>query len=283
MKPSAFDYAKPRTLQDTFALLARHGEDAKIVAGGQSLLPAMNMRLAAPAILVDISAIPDLAGISVQGGRLRIGAATRQRELETSPDVARHAPLLAKAIPYVAHAAIRNRGTVGGNLAHADPASELPACMVALGAAINIAGPNGTRTVAADSFFRGVYETDLKQGEVLVSVDIPIPSPDIRVSFQELVRRHGDYAMVGLAAVAKVVDGKIPNARFVFFAVSDRPVLAAAAARAVAGKSSAAAAKAAQDALAQDIEPAGDLHTSGPTKLHLARVLIGRAIAELTS
>jgi carbon-monoxide dehydrogenase medium subunit len=270
-------------LNDALGLLARHGEDAKIVAGGQSLIPAMNMRLAAPALLVDIGAVPELAGISRHGNGLRIGAAVRQREIETSADVARLAPLLARAAPHIAHAAIRNRGTIGGNLAHADPASELPACMVALRATCNIAGPNGTRAVAAESFFRGVYETDLKPGEILVSVDVPALSDNVRVSFNELARRRGDYAMVGLAAVAKVAGGILSDARFVFFAVADRPVRAAAASRAAEGQRGPAAAEAARAALDNDLDPAGDLHTSGPTKMHLARVLFGRAIAELIS
>lgn len=283
MKPSAFDYAKPRTLSDALALFTHHGDGAKFVAGGQSLIPAMNMRLAAPDVLIDIGGLAELGGISMKDGMLRIGAGVRQREIEMSADVARHAPLVAKAMPHVAHAAIRNRGTIGGNLAHADPASELPACMMALQARMNIAGPKGARAVAAETFFRGVYETDLKAGEILTSIDVPVLTPGQRVFFDELARRRGDYAMVGLAAVAKAADGSLADVRFVFFAVADRPVLATAAAKAVEGKPGASAALAAQDALAHDLEPAGDLHTSGPTKLHLARVLLGRAIAELTN
>ena len=279
MKPSAFDYAKPRTLSDALALFTHHGDGAKFVAGGQSLIPAMNMRLAAPDVLIDIGGLAELGGISMKGGMLRIGAGVRQREIEMSADVARHAPLLAKAMPHVAHAAIRNRGTVGGNLAHADPASELPACMMALGARMTIVGSGGARTVAAESFFRGIYETDLKPGEILTSIEVPVLAAGRRVWFDELARRRGDYAMVGLATVA---DKFLADARFVFFAVADRPVLAGATAKAVAGKSGEVAVKAGQEALVHDLNPAGDLHTSGPAKLHMARVLLGRAIDELT-
>ncbi|MBM3566432.1 MAG: xanthine dehydrogenase family protein subunit M, partial [Alphaproteobacteria bacterium] len=218
-------------------------------------------------------------GIALKDGALRIGAGVRQRDIETSPDVARHVPLLARAVSFVAHAAIRNRGTIGGNLAHADPASELPACMVALGARMNIVGPGGNRAATADSFFRGIYETDLKPGEILTSVDVPVMPSGRRAWFDELARRRGDYAMVGLVAVA---DKSLVDARFVFFAVADRPILAVAAAKAAAGQTGEAAVKASREALTHDLNPAGDLHTSGPTKMHLARVLIGRAIAELT-
>jgi aerobic carbon-monoxide dehydrogenase medium subunit len=162
VKPAAFAYVRAASLDQVFDLLARHGDEARLLAGGQSLVPTLNLRLSAPAVLIDINGLDELAGISVENGGLRIGALTRQRTVEESDEVARHSPLLKMAMPHIAHPAIRNRGTVGGSIAFADPAAELPACAVALGAKIELRGPEGSRTVAADRFFHGLYETDLR-------------------------------------------------------------------------------------------------------------------------
>src|SRR5579863_7011332 len=174
MKASAFSYARATSVGNALELLVAHGDRAKVLSGGQSLMPAMNLRLIAPELVVDIGGIAELRGITVGDGVLRIGALTRHVDLQRSPDVAAQAPLLTEAIAHVAHPAIRNRGTVGGSLAHADPASELPACMVALNATIVIAGPNGERRVAAKDFFRGIYETALSAQELLIAVEVPI-------------------------------------------------------------------------------------------------------------
>ena len=190
MKPAPFAYVRAGTLDDVFRLLDEHGDGARILAGGQSLMATLNMRLSAPELLVDIGRAPGLAGIEDTGDALRIGAMTRHADMEASGLVAAHAPLLASAMPHVAHPAIRNRGTFGGSIAFADPAAELPACAVALQARMTIAGRDGTRTVGADSFFRGLYETALGPGEVLTAVEVPKIAPGWRSGFMELARRH---------------------------------------------------------------------------------------------
>ena len=197
MKAPDFAYAKPATLAEALDLLARPG--AKALAGGQSLIPSLNMRLSAPELLVDIGGLPGLSGISAQGGAVRIGALATHAEIGQSELVAREVPLLAKAVPHVAHAAIRNRGTLGGSLANADPAAEYPACAVALEAVIHVAGKSGSRQVRATDFFKGLFETALKEGELITAVDFPAAKAGDRSVFLELARRHGDYAIVGLA------------------------------------------------------------------------------------
>ena len=281
MKAPAFAYVKPASLQDVFDLLERYGDDAKLLAGGQSLLAALNMRLAAPGVLIDINALTGLSGIRVAGGTVAIGALTRHRAVETSPDIAHHLPLLAQALPHVAHAAVRNRGTFGGSIAFADPSAELPACSVALGAQFVIAGRSGERRVPARAFFKDLYETDLRPGELLVAGEFPMLAPGYRSAFQELARRHGDYAIVGLAAHAKVSGGALSDARLAFFGVGATPVLAHAAAQALEGKPIADAIAAAQAALDGELEPYGDIHNSAAARLHLARVLLGRVVGDL--
>ena len=197
MKAPSFAYAKPRSLDEVFALAEKHGEDAKLLAGGQTLLATLNMRLSSPALLIDITGLPGLAGIEVKGNTLRIGALTTHRTIEQSPEIARHLPLLAQAAPHIAHVAIRNAGTLGGSLAHGDPAAEWPACCVALDATIVIAAKSGERRVKAREFYRGLFETALGAGEVITAVEFPIPGAGYRSAFLELARRHGDYAIVG--------------------------------------------------------------------------------------
>jgi aerobic carbon-monoxide dehydrogenase medium subunit len=280
VKPAAFAYVRAASLDQVFDFLARYGEDARVLAGGQSLIASLNLRLSAPAVLIDINGLSELAGIAVENGALRIGALTRQRAIEVSSAIADDAPLLRMAMPYIAHPAIRNRGTIGGSMAYADPAAELPACAVALGARIELRGPDGTRTVEAAAFFRGL--TDLRPGEVVSAVTIPRSEPGYRGAFAEFARRHGDYAMIGLAGHARVDGRRLADVRLVFFGVGGQPVPAAAASAVLeAGAIDHAAVAAAQDALAEDLDPTADLHAGAATKLHLARVLTARVVGQL--
>ena len=282
MKPSPFAYTKPSTLDTVFDLLATHGEGAKLLAGGQSLIPTLNLRLSSPGLLIDINGLKQLSGITLDGGVIRIGALTRHAEVERSPEIARHLPLLAEAVTHIGHAAIRNRGTLGGSLAFADPAAELPACAVALDATLVLASRKGNRRVSASDFFKGLYATDLRPGEILAAAEFPVLAPGHRSRFAELARRHGDYAMVGLAAHARVSGETLSDLRLVFFGVGSKPVVAVAAARVLEAQpvTNAGIAGAAV-ALAKDLDPPDDLNGSGATKLHLAGVLLGRVAAAL--
>src|SRR5258708_2767885 len=202
MKAAAFAYARATSVANALELLAVHGDKAKVLSGGQSLMPAMNLRLVSPELVVDIGELAELRGIAVNGDVLTIGALTRHVDVLKSPEIAAHAPLLREAVSHVAHPAIRNRGTLGGSLAHSDPASELPACMVALGATIIVRGPRGERRIPANEFFTGIYETALSPQELLVAVEAPVAQKDSTHFFDEFPRRHGDYAIVGLPAQA---------------------------------------------------------------------------------
>ena len=281
MKASAFSYARADSVADAVRLLAVHGDGARLLAGGQSLMSAMNLRLLAPDWLIDIGAIPDLRGITMTGATIRIGAGTRHAEIAGSPEIATHLPLLAQAIAQVAHPAIRNRGTLGGNLAHADPASELPACMLALDAVIIAAGPDGERRIAADAFFTGIYQTALRASELLVAVEIPVPASGAVCFFHEFARRQGDYAIVGLSAQALLTDGALGDLRLAYFAAGDRPTLAVKAARELTGALTPERLAAAQAALADDLSPHDDQQATAAMRLHLARVLLGRGVAAL--
>ena len=282
MKAPAFSYARPHSLDEVFNLLARYGDDARLLAGGQSLLASLGMRLSAPAVLVDINGLKELAGIRVEGASVRVGALARHREVERSPEIARHLPLVARAMPHVAHAAIRNRGTFGGSICLADPAAEWPACAVALDATFVLAGRGGGRRVKAREFFRGLYETALAPGEILVAGEFPKIAPGERAAFGELARRHGDYAIVGLAAQARVEGDRIAGASLAFFGVGATAALAPRAAGELEGRPcTPAVIAAAQQALGADLDPFDDVHHSAATKLHLARVLLGRVVGEL--
>jgi carbon-monoxide dehydrogenase medium subunit len=284
MKPAPFHYEKPASLDAVFSLLDKHGDNARILAGGQSLLATLNMRLSAPDLLIDITGLDTLRGIAVDGGFLRIGALTTHAEVKGSADVAMHAPLLAQVMPFIAHPAIRNRGTFGGSLAHADPAAELPACMLALDAEMEIAGASGKRSVRAADFFQGLYETDLKPGEVLISVAIPVLSAGYRSGFSEFSRRSGDFAMAGLAAHAKLENGVLSDVRLAFCGVDIRAIRAAAAERALEGKPlNANLLDEAKARLADDLDPPDDLQASGKMKIHLSQVLLGRVLSAMSS
>ena len=272
LKAPPLAYACARSTDELFGLLAEHGDGARILAGGQSLVASLNLRLSEPQVLVDISKLEGLSGIGVADGVLTIGALARHVDIERSAVVAAHAPLLAQAVRHVAHPAIRNRGTIGGSLALNDPAAEYPACAVALGATLRLRGPSGVRRVPAAEFFQGVYATALRADELLEAVEIPVRAPGERSVFTELSRRHGDYAMVGLA-----VHGVPSQPRCVFLAVGNGPVDARQAAAAFASGG----VEAAQAALRRDLDPHGDLNASPATRLHLAGVLLGRALREL--
>jgi len=279
MKAPRFAYARPASVAEALALLAEHKGDARVLAGGQSLVPMMNFRLAAPKVLVDINRIAALTGIKVTRNHVRIGALTRQIELERSADIARHLPLIAAAMPHIAHPAIRNRGTFGGSCALADPAAELPACAIALGAIFVVAGKRGERRIGAEDFFKGLYATALKAGELLVAAEFPLPKPGYASAFGELARRHGDYAMVGVAAHGSTQGQKFSDMRVVFFGVEDRPGRTARLERALDGQP--ATQMTVESAIAEldaDLSPRADLHGSAATKLHLAKVLAARVL-----
>ena len=240
----------------------------------------MNFRVAAPKVLVDINRIGSLTGIKVTKSFVRIGALVRHVELERSADVAKHLPLVAAAMPHVAHPAIRNRGTFGGSCALGDPAAELPACTLALGATFVVAGKKGERRIAAQDFFKGLYATALKPGELLVAAEFPLPKPGYASAFGELARRHGDYAMVGVAAHGLRKVGKFSDMRVAFFGVGDRPQRASGFERALEGQPAVDGALAKLDA---DLEPRADLHASAAMKLHLAKVLADRVLGGLAA
>lgn len=285
MKPAPFEYLAPDSLAAALEALAHAagtGGDAKILAGGQSLIPVMNFRLAEPALLIDVNRLAELDFLeSENGGGLRIGALVRQRRLERDPLVAREAPLLHEAMPFVAHPQIRNRGTFGGSLAHADPAAELPAIAVALGARFRLRKAGGDRWVDARDFFAGLFTTLLEPDEMLTEAVIPPLPPRTGWAFLEIARRHGDYAQVGVAAVVTLDEtGRCRAARLVYLSVGDGPVVAAAAAGMLAGEelSAAAIAAAAEKAACDEMDPLGDIHATPEFKRHLARVLTGRAL-----
>jgi len=286
MKPPPFEYHRPGTLDEGLSLLAQHGSDAKVLAGGQSLVPAMNFRLARPAVLVDLSQIAELRGVGTNDkGSLRIGAMTTQRAVELSHDVAQQCPLLHETMPWIAHPQIRNRGTIGGSLAHADPAAELPAVMTALDATMLVSNVNGSRRVPASDFFTGLFSTALEPGDVLTAVLLEGDhgGNDTRygTAFTEIARRHGDFALVGVAARVGVNSaGSCSVAAIVLFSVGDGPVRAATAAQALVGGRAdpARLAEVANIAAEQDIDPPSDIHASAAYRRQLTRVLVRRAL-----
>ena len=279
MKAPDFRYERPGSLGDALALLADDSVEATPIAGGQSLMPMMNFRMAAPEVLVDLGALTELQGISASGGWLEIGAMTRYRDLAASEEVARHAPLMARALPHVAHPAIRNRGTLGGSVALADPAAEMPAVLLALGGEIVLHGPAGQRTVAADDFFTGLYQTTREENELVTAIRVPCAAEGARAGFHELARRHGDYAMAGCCVAAS---GDLAQVRIALFAVSDRPVRAAGAEIALAGSDGGPEALAGAVAALETLDFDGDINAAPETKRHLAGVALTRAWKEVT-
>jgi carbon-monoxide dehydrogenase medium subunit len=281
VKPASFAYHRPGTVDEALALLAALGPEARPLAGGQSLIPAMNFRLARPAALVDLNRIGALTHITEDAESLRIGAMTRQRAAERDAAVRRAAPLLAEALPHVAHAQIRGRGTIGGSVAHADPAAEIPAVLLALGARFVLRGPRGERVVPADEFFTGLFETALAPGELLVETVVPRMPPRAGWGFVEMARRHGDYALVGVAALVALDEaGRCRDARVVLFGVGAGPVLARRAVKSLSGAapSEKVMTEAADAAAAKDADPPGDIHASAAYRRQLVRVLTRRAL-----
>lgn len=282
MKPPPFEYRVPETLEEALDLLGEHGWDAKPLAGGQSLVPAMNFRLAAPALLVDLRRIGGLAGIRDEQEGLAIGAMTRQRSLEQSGRVAELAPLLHETMPFVAHPQIRNRGTLGGSVAHADPAAEIPSVLLALGGRFRAASrdrPDG-RWIDASDFFLGLFTTALAPEELLVEIFVPALRPGTGVAFREISRRHGDYALVGAAAVVSLDEaGRCEDVRLALLSVGDGPLAPAAVPESLAGeRPTGEAIAAAAAAVAAEIDPPGDIHASADYRRHLAEVLTRRTI-----
>src|SRR5260370_867874 len=281
MKAAAFAYARATSVSNALELLAAHGDKAKVLSGGQSLMPAMNLRLIAPELIVDIGEIAELRGIGVRGDVLSIGALTRHADLLKSPEIATHAPLLTEAITHIAHPAIRNRGTIGGSLAHADPASELPACMVALNATIVVRGRSGEQRIAAADFFKGIYETALSAQELLTAVELPVARKNSAHFFFEFARRHGDYAIAGLAAQSIIAGDGFAELRMAFFAVGDRPVLAKAATKLLNVVVTPAALSGASAELGDELDPQEDQQASASMRRHLAKVLMARCVSTL--
>jgi carbon-monoxide dehydrogenase medium subunit len=281
MKASAFSYARATSVVNALELLVAHGDKAKVLSGGQSLMPAMNLRLISPELIVDIGELSELRGIAVKGDVLTIGALTRHVDLLRSPEIAAHVPLLTEAIAHVAHPAIRNKGTIGGSLAHADPASELPACMVALNATIIVRGQSGERRIAAVDFFKGIYETALSAHELLMSVELPVARKNSAHFFLVVARRHGDYAIAGLATQAIVAGGIFTDLRLAFFAVGDRPVLAGAANKLVNVAMTPAVFSEASMVLGKELDPQEDQQASASMRRHLAKVLLARCVSAL--
>jgi carbon-monoxide dehydrogenase medium subunit len=276
VKAPSFGYVKAFELAQVFDLLEEHGDDAKLLAGGQSLIPSLNLRLSRPTVLIDINAIANLQGIREVGDSVVVGALTTHVTLEKSSIVSRHIPLVAAAMPYIAHPAIRNRGTIGGSLAFADPAAELPACALALDATFILRNRDAERRVKATGFFHGLFETDLRPGEILVAIEFPKATASHRFAFFELARRHGDYAMIGLAAASR----QPGDLRLAYFGVSDRPVAAERAAACLI-RDGAKGINAACASLSSDLASSGDLNAGPETKLHLAGVLLRRALPSL--
>lgn len=280
MKPAPFDYCAPATLEEVIALLREHGDAAKLLAGGQSLVPMLNMRLARPGVLIDLNRVSGLSYVRQEGDTLAIGAMTRHAEVERSTLVTRLQPLLTEAIAQVGHIQIRNRGTIGGSLVHADPSAELPAVLAALDGTVRVAGPGGVREVAARDLFLMYFTTCLQPDEVLTEVRLPVLPARTGWAFEEVARRHGDFALAGVAVTLTLHDdGDIAACRIALTGVGMTPVRATAAEVRLAGRhpSPEAFAQAAQ-AVRNEIEPDADIHATADYRRHLAGVLTERAL-----
>jgi carbon-monoxide dehydrogenase medium subunit len=283
MKAPPLSYVRAATLSEAFQLWRDAGPDAELLAGGQSLLAALAFRLSDPGTLIDIGRLRELKGISQVGSStIRVGALTTHAELGRHELIRQHVPLIVEAVPLIAHPAIRNRGTLGGSLAFADPAAELPACCVALEATVIASNAADERRIAAAQFFTGLYTTALRPYELITAVEFPVAKAGERTAILKLARRSGDYAMAGVAAKARLAGSTLIEPQLVLFGVGDRPVPARRAMAAVSGQQVlATTVAAAQAALDADIEPPADQHGAPQTKRHLARVLMARALARL--
>lgn len=284
MKAPLFDYLKPTSLIDVFTLLEQHGDKAKIIAGGQSLLATLNMRLSEPKLLIDISGVPGLSGISLQEKFVRIGAMTRHSEIEESILIERHMPLLSMTAPMIAHKAIRNRGTLGGSISYADPASEWPCCAVTLDAVIVLGSKRGLRRVTASDYFLDLYTTDIAPDEIVIACEFPLQPVNSCCAYDELARRQGDFPIVGLATIAQIKEKTFTQVRLTFIGVGNIPVRAKTTELALEGKNlSPEVLAAAKLCLSKDIAPTSDIYNSADMKLHLAAVLMSRILTKLTS
>jgi carbon-monoxide dehydrogenase medium subunit len=283
MKPPAFQYVAPATLEEALDARAEHADDCAVLAGGQSLMPLLNLRMAFPGTVIDLAGVGELAGIREWDGGVAIGAMTRQRTAEGDALIRDRAPLMSVALPNIGHAAIRNRGTVGGSIAHADPAAELPAVALALDAQLVAKRKGGERTIDAADFFAGFLTTALEPDELLVEVRLPAMAKGHGVAFHELARRHGDFALVGVAAAVALDGGRIADARLAFIGVGGAPVRAREAEKVLVGAEPGAElfAEAAETAKGE-LDPAGDSHASAEYRRRVAGVLAQRALAEAT-
>tara|TARA_B100001123_G_C15208651_1_gene986321 strand:+ start:106 stop:969 length:864 start_codon:yes stop_codon:yes gene_type:complete len=282
MKAPELSYKRAGSVGQVIELLAAYGDDVRVLAGGQSLMPTLNMRLSKPKLLLDINQLNALKGISFEDGIVRVGALVRHAEIMRSTIISENLPLIAEAMPHVAHVAVRNRGTFGGSIALADPAAELPACVLALEATIVVESVRGRRDIPASDYFKGLFETERRSDELLIEVRIPsIGANGVHV-FSELSRRQGDFAIAGVACTAEIQGDTISSARLVYFASEDRPTLATNAVAAITNQTwSAGIRAAALEALGDDLEPMENLQGSSEFKLHLQRVLTGRALDQV--
>lgn len=285
MKPAPFEYMAPDSLAEALSLMTTHGDDGKLLAGGQSLIPVMNFRLAQPAALIDINRLSELDFMTLDQptNTLRIGPLVRQSQLEKSDLLKETVPLISETVPYIAHSQIRNRGTVGGSLAHADPAAELPLLMVALGGVFTLKSERGERQVTADAFYVDLFETDLEPDEILTEISIPLRPKGTGYGFEELARRHGDYAMAGATALVSLDDqGRCQSAQLVLLNVGPKPMVARQAVEMLIGEapSEVLLTAAAEHAAAHEIDPTGDIHASEAYKRHLTKVLAKKALTK---
>lgn len=282
MKPPPFRYLAPLSLEEALALRAQHGSESVLLAGGQSLMPLLNLRIVSPAAVIDLGRVPELAGVRGENGALAIGAMTRQREAERAPLVHERSPLLAAALARIAHPTIRNRGTIGGSLAHADPAAELPAAALALDAELVARSTRGERTIPAHAFFQGFLTTALEPDELLT--EVRLPADPGRCSIQEVTRRHGDFALVGVVAVVRSEGGTIADARLALLGAAPTAVRATEAEALLRGAPATGSTfAAAAEAAAAHLEPSSDVHATAAYRRRAAAVLVRRALAEATA
>ena len=282
MKAPAFSYARPRLMAEVLTLLEKHGDEARLLAGGQTLLATLNMRLSEPALLIDMQSVQELKGLSLTGNCLRIGAMVTHSDIEASALVAQHAPLLRMAVPHIAHRAIRNLGTFGGSIAYGDPAAEWPACLLALDGMVVARSLQGERRIAARDFFTGLYTTELAANEVIVACEVPLATSTHQFAFDELARRHGDYAVVGLAAAAQWHDGVLDQVRLAWLGVGHMPLRSIATEQVLQGQRLSDAVLAlALETLRTELQPEADLTHSAAAKRHLAGVMLKRALHAL--
>jgi CO/xanthine dehydrogenase FAD-binding subunit len=282
MKPAPFKYIAARSLDQALALKAEFGDEARFLAGGQSLMPTLNFRLSQPAVLIDINPLTECAGVKkADAGRLRIGALTRYRDLERDPVTAHDLPLIQEALPHIAHPQIRNRGTIGGNLAHADPASEMPAIVLTLAGRFRARSKGGERWIAAADFFAGALRTVLEPDEMLVEIELPIAAPRSGACFMEVARRRGDFALIGVACTVQLDEnGCCADARIGLCNADEVPIFAAAAGKSLAGRPILGPGiDEAADLVQSAIDPGGSIHASKAFQRHLASVLTKRALS----